>query len=89
VRLLGKDAAAPAARRGSAGAHNLYLQGKYFSQRPTSEGYEKAISYCEQALRLDPGYAPAWAGLADARQWHAGNSARVLAAAALHGRELS
>jgi tetratricopeptide (TPR) repeat protein len=29
---------------------------------------EKAVAYYEQALRLDPGYARAWAGLAAARQ---------------------
>jgi Tfp pilus assembly protein PilF len=43
---------------------NLYLQGKYFRARQRREDLEKAVSSHEQALKLDPGYARAWAGLA-------------------------
>jgi TolB-like protein/Tfp pilus assembly protein PilF/predicted Ser/Thr protein kinase len=69
VRLLGKEA--PAARGGDADAYNLWLQGKYFYDRLTKEDLEKAIAYYEQALRVDPGYARAWAGLAIAHQQRA------------------
>jgi TolB-like protein len=72
VSLLGKDEAPAAACGGDAEAYNLCLQGRYFSQRRTREGLEKAVSYYEQALRLDPGYARAWAGLASTHQWQAG-----------------
>jgi serine/threonine protein kinase/lipoprotein NlpI len=44
-------------------AYNAYLQGRYFQDRRTKEGFEKAISYYEQALKIDPNYARAWVGL--------------------------
>jgi TolB-like protein/Tfp pilus assembly protein PilF/predicted Ser/Thr protein kinase len=65
VRLLGEDAPSAAAG-GNAEAYNLYLQGKYFLDRRSRGDVEKAISYYEQALKLDPGYARAWVGLARA-----------------------
>ncbi len=43
-----------------------YLQGRYAEFRFTREGKEKAIQYFNRALALDPSYAIAWAGLADA-----------------------
>jgi TolB-like protein/Tfp pilus assembly protein PilF len=72
VSLLGKREASPAAQ-GRGAVYTLYLQGRYFSARRNREGWEKAVSYFEEALRLDPGYAPAWAGLANAHYWQAGN----------------
>ncbi len=54
----------PSAARGNAEAYNLYLQGKYFAARQRREDLEKAVSYYEQALKLDPAYARAWVGLA-------------------------
>lgn len=65
VRLQGM-AASSAARGGNAEAYNLYLQGEYFLDRRSREDGEKAISCYEQALKLSPGYARAWAGLARA-----------------------
>jgi TolB-like protein/DNA-binding winged helix-turn-helix (wHTH) protein/Flp pilus assembly protein TadD len=47
-------------------AYNAYLQGKYFFWRSSKENMQKAIAYYEQAIQLDPGYASAWAGLAQA-----------------------
>jgi tetratricopeptide (TPR) repeat protein len=66
VTLLGRDKPPSTAPGGNAEAYNLYLQGKYFYGRGAREELEKAISYYEQALKLDPGYARAWAGLAHA-----------------------
>jgi len=43
-----------------------YLQGRYEEFRFTREGKEKAILFFNRAIALDPGYAIAWAGLADA-----------------------
>ena len=45
-------------------AHNLYLQGLYFSRRATVEGVHAAEGYFLQALKVDPQYAAAWAELA-------------------------
>jgi TolB-like protein/Tfp pilus assembly protein PilF len=44
-------------------AYNLYLKGRYFWNKVS---YKKAIESFEQALALDPNYALAYAGLADA-----------------------
>jgi DNA-binding winged helix-turn-helix (wHTH) protein/TolB-like protein/tetratricopeptide (TPR) repeat protein len=43
-----------------------YLQGRYSEFRFTRDGMEKAIEYFNHAIALDPGYAIASAGLADA-----------------------
>jgi len=47
-------------------AHDLYLRGRYFWNKRSREGILKAAGYFEQAIREDPGYALAYAGLADA-----------------------
>jgi TolB-like protein/Flp pilus assembly protein TadD len=66
VTLLGRDKPPSTSRGSNTEAYNLYLQGKYFLARLTKEDVERAIRYYEQALRLDPGYALAWVGLASA-----------------------
>jgi TolB-like protein len=47
-------------------AHNLYLQGRYFSNKFTPKAIEQSIPYFEQAIAKDPKYALAYVGLADA-----------------------
>jgi eukaryotic-like serine/threonine-protein kinase len=66
VTLLGGKTATPTVTATNAEAYTAYLQGRYFSER-SKENLEKAIGYFEQAIKLDSGYAPAWAGLARAR----------------------
>jgi tetratricopeptide (TPR) repeat protein len=46
--------------------YDLYLKGRYFQYKATGESLKKAIDYFEQALAIDPHYAQAYAGLADA-----------------------
>jgi TolB-like protein/lipoprotein NlpI len=46
-------------------AHQLYLQGRYFWNRRTGENLKKALSYFQQAVEKDPGYALAYAGISD------------------------
>jgi serine/threonine protein kinase/tetratricopeptide (TPR) repeat protein len=46
-------------------AYNLYLKGRHFWGLRTGEGFKKAIECYQQALKIDPNYAPAYAGLAD------------------------
>jgi tetratricopeptide (TPR) repeat protein len=46
-------------------AYQLYLKGRLFWNRRTPEWIGKGIECFEQALKLDPQYALAWAGLAD------------------------
>jgi serine/threonine protein kinase/tetratricopeptide (TPR) repeat protein len=46
-------------------AYQLYLRGRYFGNQVTAAGLKKSIEYFEQAIDKDPGYALAYAGLAD------------------------
>ncbi len=45
-------------------AHNLYLKGRFLAGRDTPADLGQAVLLYEQALRLDPNYAQAWAWLA-------------------------
>ena len=64
VTLLGGETAEPLSPGGNAQAYNAYLQGRYFLGRGGAENLERALDHYQQAVALDPGYAPAWAGLA-------------------------
>ena len=46
-------------------AHQLYMQGRYFWNRRTGENLKKDLSYFQQAVEKDPGYALAYAGISD------------------------
>ncbi len=46
-------------------AYTLYLRGHHFLFSGSEEGLKKAVDCFEQALTKDPGYAKAYAGLAD------------------------
>ena len=45
-------------------AYEAYLKGSYFAQK-SDESFLRAKDYFQQAIQLDPGYAPAYAGLSD------------------------
>jgi TolB-like protein/Tfp pilus assembly protein PilF len=47
-------------------AYELYLKGRFFWNKRTGEDLRKSIDYFDQAVAKDPGYALAYAGLADA-----------------------
>ncbi|HEY7683796.1 MAG TPA: protein kinase [Gemmatimonadales bacterium] len=51
-------------------AYNLYLKGRYAWNKRTPEGLAEAVRLFEQAIAEDPGYALAYAGLADAHALH-------------------
>lgn len=42
----------------------LYLKGRYFSDKRTDEGLKRGLEHFQQAIDLDPNYALAYAGLA-------------------------
>ena len=46
-------------------AYRLYLLGRYEFAKYTQAGWNNAIHYYEEALKLDPNYALAYCGLAD------------------------
>jgi len=47
-------------------AHDSYLKGIYYWNKFTEPGMKRAVGYFEEAIALDPNYAPAYAGLAHA-----------------------
>jgi eukaryotic-like serine/threonine-protein kinase len=46
-------------------AYQLYLKGRYHANQTTAAEVKKGINYFQQAIEKDPGYALAYAGLAD------------------------
>src|SRR5438874_2586955 len=63
--LLGPDQR-PSANPKTAEAHNAYLQGHYYFQRRNLEDYRKAVGHYDEAIRLDPDYALAYAERSEA-----------------------
>jgi TolB-like protein/Flp pilus assembly protein TadD/predicted Ser/Thr protein kinase len=53
------------ARRVNPEAHEAYLKGRYYWSRWTTEGFQRARHYFEQAIGQDPTYAAAYLGLAN------------------------
>jgi serine/threonine-protein kinase len=50
-------------------AHNAYLQGHFYFERGNLEDYRKGVGFFEQATRLDPDYALAYAERSEAWAW--------------------
>src|SRR5215469_3164149 len=50
-------------------AYEAYLKGRYFIEKWTEEGTRVGRQYFEQAIKIDPDYALAYAGLADSYVW--------------------
>jgi serine/threonine-protein kinase len=79
-------------------AYNALLQGNFYSERRTAADNRKAIGYYEEAIRLDPRYALAYAklslatetlasnyaGIANKQKQEAAAKARIAAERALH-----
>ena len=49
----------------SSAAYDAYLKGRFFWHKMSPEAIRRSTDYFNQALALDPGFAPAYAGLAD------------------------
>ena len=65
LRLTGEEQKRLGRRTENPEAYQLYLRGRFYWNRRTEEGAKKAIEYFNQAIEKDPGYAQAYAGLAD------------------------
>ena len=63
-------------------AYNQYLLGRQFFLRSNAEDFRRAMQAYRKAVELDPGYAPAWAGLSSATFWVANEEASAAAIAA-------
>ena len=50
-------------------AYERYLTGRYHWNKASAQGLLKARESFEEAIRKDPGFAPAYAGLADTYAW--------------------
>ena len=70
LTLLGEKATA--AETTNSEAFNAFLMGRYYYGQQTRESLEKAAAYYEQAIRLDGGFARAWAGLGATNAFQAG-----------------
>ena len=67
------DSSGGAGPTGNPEAHTLYLKGRYFWNKRTYEDIQHGLEYFQQAVDLDPGYSPAWVGIADTwifRGWY-------------------
>jgi len=47
-------------------AYQLYVKGVFYRDKLNEEGLKKAVEYFEQAIKVDPNYAQAYAGLSSA-----------------------
>jgi DNA-binding winged helix-turn-helix (wHTH) protein/TolB-like protein len=79
------DGSLAAARRAPVPqAYEAYLRGRYYWNKRTQDALRKSQTLFQQALDADPTFAPAWAGLADARNL----VGQALAARAAAGKAL-
>jgi len=76
VKLLGKAARPEAAgSSGNPAAHNAVLQSDFYFQQQTADSIRKSITFLQEAIRLDPNYAIAYAKLAQAWRQYAASYA--------------
>jgi TolB-like protein/Tfp pilus assembly protein PilF len=61
-----EEASLASARPVNPQAYEAYVKGRYFWNKATPEGMEKGLEYFQQAAEIDPTYALAYVGLADA-----------------------
>ena len=47
----------------------MYLQGRFYENRHSEKSAREALAAYEQAVQLDPGFALAWAGVAQTHLW--------------------
>jgi len=70
VTLLGADERSSTKQATkSTEAHNAYLQGHFYFVRRNLEDYRKAVGFFDEAIRLDPDYALAYAERSEAWTW--------------------
>ncbi len=59
---------------GNEEAYKLYLQGRFYLNKHTTESAKRAVNYFKQAIELDKNYALAYTGLSDAYDQLAGTA---------------
>src|SRR2546426_2793733 len=74
VKLLpGETPTTKERRTGNPDAYNRYLLGRHAYSHANPDGWRRAVKAFEEAVALDPGYAPAWAYLSNAKVLMLGN----------------
>src|SRR5262245_33577561 len=77
VKLLGeRQQSDAAASTENLAAHNAVLQADFYFKQLTPEGVQRAIQFLEEAVKLDPNYAFAYAKLSQAWRQYAASFAR-------------
>ncbi len=68
LRLTGEDHRKRLVKRytDDTEAYQLYLKGRFYTRKATREGLHRGIAYFDQAISIDPTYALAYSGLAEA-----------------------
>jgi len=78
LSLVLPDVHTPRIAAASQAAYESFLKGRYELNKRNYEGFLKSIDYFKEAVAQDPGYAEAWAGLADSynllREYYEGRS---------------
>jgi len=67
--LTARERQAMAAERADVRAYEYYLRGRQLAHLVRREGYQGALRMYRQAVEIDPGYARAYAGIADCHSW--------------------
>ncbi len=70
----GAQARLASARPVNPEAHEAYLKGQFFLNKMTEEDIQKATEYAQQAVQIDPNYAPAY-GLLAQSYWYSSQNA--------------
>src|SRR5207302_10411057 len=77
VKLLpGETPTAKDRRTANPDVYSRYLLGHHALNQANPDGWRRAVKEFAGAVALDPGYAPAWAGLAHAHAYVAGHDRR-------------
>ena len=78
LSLVLPEVRAPRSTTSSQAAYEAFLEGQFELNKRNEEGFLKSIKYFKEAIAQDPGYAEAWAGLADdynlLREYYEGRS---------------
>lgn len=80
VKLIG-ETGGPRVKRytNNTEAYQLYLKGRYYYFKWTTEGFTRSIEFFEQAIAMEPNYALAYAGVADSccALWYFGDFSTI------------
>ncbi len=78
LSLVLPEVRAPRGTTNSQAAYEAFLKGRFEWNRRNEDGFLNSIGYFKEAIQQDPGYADAWAGLADSdnllREYYEGRS---------------